>query len=153
MKKIVDCLYIHRSNLKELEKNLTPEQFQIVYNGICAMDVSCIKFDIIKFNKKTNLVSFIIAYHWNSYYEPIVGESFIYSNHGFVKCIQGGKTVYHQKHLFVPDFYNGFDIQDSIERTRILESIPEYKENKSRIGGAKWWIDFLIRNNLPVFMK
>ena len=139
MKKVVDCLYIHRSNLKELEENLTPEQFQIVYNGICAMDVSCIKFDIIKFNKKTNLVSFIIAHHWNSYYEPIVGESFIYSNHGFVKCIQGGKTV--------------FDIQDSIERTRILESIPEYKENKSRIGGAKWWIDFLIRNNLPVFMK
>lgn len=155
-KKICGVLYFHKSNDPAIKAQ--PCQFHEAYGRAVRWMVSHDKsYEVVKYNTKTQRFSLIDAVEWNELYEPIVGASYNFDEDGvIVKIIPNNKQVYHQKHLFVTDDYNGFSCEESIKRTKIIEALPEIKEIKnikSRIGSLSFWGDLLDRNNLPVYME
>ena len=130
MKKVVNCYYVHKSNINELYNsvptNLLAAVMGIFQEGSILYDIA---FDILE--------------------EPIVGSSYCYNiDTATWKIISGGNKVYHHKWQFVSEDYKGFDITASKKRSEILNSIQEFKDNKSRIGNLVYWNDFLKRNGL-----
>lgn len=155
-KKVVSCLYFHKTNTPAI---MAQESWfdKALGKAIMFMEKNKYPWEVIKLNNKDRRFSLINAIGWNKLYEPIVGDSYIFDEDGyFVKTVKGNKQVYHQKHLFVADDYTGFDIQESIKRTQIIEALPEIKGTKgikSKISSLYFWNEFRSRNNLSAYME
>lgn len=154
MKKLIDTFYVHKSNLEELMDKIPGfEDTSVLSWAIYYMTTQRLEYEIIKYDAKNHTFSLIQCPTWDVRYEPVAGDSYIFKKYEVPpKMRTGGTTVYHQKHLFVSDNYTGFDIEKSKERTELLESIPWYKENKSRIGSKKIWEEFLKSQDLEKYM-
>lgn len=150
MKKVVNCYYVHKSNIDELYDKLP----SFIISAVKAtfqegVELYGFGFDIVKVDVKRKTVSLIECPTFNILEEPIVGDSYCYNiDTDTWKVILGGSKVYHHKWQFVGPDYKGFDIYASKRRSEILNSIQEFKENKSRIGNFDYWCDFLKRNGL-----
>lgn len=154
-KKIAKCVYFHKSNTPAIEAQ--NDTFKEAYKkAVGFMIKNNHPFEVIKIDGLANHFSLINAVGWDKLYEPVVGDSRIFDYNGdYIKTITGGKTVYHQKHLFVDNDYTGFSRFESEFRTTIIEFLPEVKETKgikSKIGSLSFWNDFRFRNNLPAYM-
>ena len=154
MKKVSKNYYVHRSDFTSLLPLMDSyEKMSLLSWGISYLYTYGFAWDVCKYNFHSETFTFIHCPTWDTLYEPIVGEQYLFKEYGESPILkEGGKQVYHQKHLFVADDYEGFDIQISEERTALLEIIPWYRENKSKIGNRIVWEDFLSAYNLPRIM-
>lgn len=142
MKKVCNCIYIHKSalnQLKEEEKNLVNKALVMLEKKY---DVD---YQIIKIDMKNKKVSFILSRDWNTSHEPIVGDSYnvnILTNE--IKIIKEKKNpqIYHGKHFFVNRDYEGFNVDNEEKRYNYWNSIIP-KEHKSKIGYKSYWINLI----------
>ena len=117
-------LYVHKSaenvidGLNKFKKRL-PKDFT---------------YDVVKFDKKENVTSFIKSPDFNTVAEPLATTGVRVPVTGPVKELKINQ-LYHHKWLFVPDNYKGFDVEDSIRRS--LRWLPLRKEGK--ILDKKGW--------------
>jgi hypothetical protein len=127
-KKYVDE-YIDKDFYNEL-KNHLPKEF---------------KFNIIKYNKKNETISFINSPDFDTADEPIVSDSYKVTKTGKVTKTKE-KTppqIYHHKWLFVKDNYRGFNVPNSIKRSKEWLEVSD-KINMSKIGSKGYWEEEVI---------
>lgn len=146
MKKIGNCTYVHKSNMKELNITLL-----IGINEILKQDFMR-EFDwqIIKIDHKNNAISFIESKDWDMAREPSVGNALrIDCNTGAIKKIKARGQIYHHKWMFVADNYIGFDVEESKNWSKKWQSVIP-KGHASKIGYKKYWDDLLLAYGLDM---
>ena len=122
-KKIGGDLYVHKSS-ENVIPNLISFKSKLPSNY---------KYDVVKYNDKDKIVSFIKVPEFNIVQEPLATTGLKVFSDGTIKNININQ-IYHHKWLFVDDSYKGFNIADSIERS--LAWLPLRKNNK--IKDFKW---------------
>lgn len=150
-KKIGNTFYVHKSNINELFSLLdkcTIERVNVAKDHL----PETFDYEIIKFDKKNNKVSFISSPDWNSAREPIVGDSYTTDIVDIAfKVIKSKGQIYHHKWMFVSDDYTGFDVKESKDWSNLwTELLPRDRNIKSRIGYKKYWNEILNQFNLPL---
>lgn len=154
IKRVGYAIYAHKSNIFELLQEI--ENSEDVYRVVRICADFKLNYDIIKYDKSTHNVSLIECPTWDILNEPIVGDSYCFSNnYCFVnttqyKKIKGGTKVYHNKWQFVSEDYKGFDIEEAKERTKLWNSIPNIKSMKSKIGNVDFWYALLLKNGIEI---
>lgn len=150
-KKIGLTFYVHKSNVKELY-SLLDKDIVLAINSASDCLPNDFNYDILKFDKKNNKVSFIASPDWDTAREPLVGDSYVTDIFDVqFKTIKSKGQIYHHKWMFVSDDYNGFNIQESKAWSDIwTKSLPTTREIKSRIGYKKYWDDLLKQYDLPI---
>ena len=148
IKKVCGAIYAHKSNIKELLQYI-PSEFYLNFNKL----ISNVDFDytIIKYDKGN--VTLIYSPDWDSSNEPIVGRTYRYANGCWDKkpiVRENWKQIYHNKWQFVSDDYDGFDINEAKNRTKLWNSIPGINDLKSKIGYKKFWEQLLNENNIEL---
>ena len=140
MKKVVNCLYVHKSNIDELGK----EFVEIVRSRENL--VEGFEYDIIKFDKDTLNVTFIECKEFDKIHEPLVGRQYLTKKNGEKKIMPSKGQIYHKKYLFVDKNYTGFDIEAEKKRAEfydnMLKKYPD-KKIKSKIGYKSKWLEVL----------
>lgn len=115
-----------------------------------------IDYEVIKYDKRKQTISFIQSPDWNSSNEPYVSYSVVINIKTCkVKIIKGRKTnpqIYHHKWMFVADDYDGFDVLKSKIRTNILNSVASFndKDVKSKIGNKEYWNKWCKENRIDI---
>lgn len=155
IKKIGNCLYVHKSNVKELYDSIRDDcMFPFIVVTVELHNKYGLKYEVIKYDKRNKKISFIESPDWNISYEPYISYSVVTDiNTGNVKVISGRKTnpqIYHHKWMFVADDYKGFDIEASKKRSEMLMSNPSYKENIKIIGNKYFWLQWCKENGFEV---
>ena len=130
-KQVGSTIYLHKSvedrlpsDLLEKVKPQLPSNFQ---------------YDIVKFDEKNGNLTFISSPDWDSSYEPLVGDAFLIRGDGSTRYMKQKKSpqIYHHKWLFVNDDYNGFNTEESKERSSKWLKLPDIEFNK--IGYKNYW--------------
>ena len=91
MKKVMNCLYVHKSNIDELGK----EFVEIVRSRKNL--VKDFEYDIIKFDKDTLNVTFIECKEFDKIHEPLVGRQYLTKKNGEMKIMPSKGQIYHKK--------------------------------------------------------
>ena len=129
-------LYIHRHY-----EAILPEGY-VKAKAILNEHAPSFEFNIIKYNRQDNSVSFICSPDFDTSSEPIVGDIIRVSGTGEIKYLKQ-KTdpqIYHHKWNFVKNDYPGFSVKQSIERSIQWKSeVGNNKEISSRIGTKSFW--------------
>jgi hypothetical protein len=141
MKKVGNCLYVHRSAVDSLSESYQ----QAVREAEALLPSNLADYQVVKLDIKALAVSFILSPDWNVANEPLVGDSCkIFLDNGKVTITKEKGQIYHHKWMFVKSDYTGFDIEQSKARSELWQSrIPQTKEVKSRIGYKEFWIRIL----------
>jgi len=147
IKKVMNCLYTHISNLGELFSYLSSSEVDRLQNIINNFSKN---FNIIKYNKDNRNISLMYSSDWESANEPTIDISYTISPDGTIKTINNGRQVYHNKWQFVSSDYKGFDVEKSKQRTKDWNSINDINSVKSKIGNKSYWINLLKINGLEV---
>lgn len=160
LKKVMKSFYAHNSNYNEWEqtvlKYMDKEEFEDLMYFITDLYNKEIGIDsyVLKFDSLTNKISFISTPDWDIENEPTVGDSicaWIDSNGEFqAKKMKCKNQIYHNKWQFVQPDYNGFDVEDAKERTKLWNSIPDINKHKSRIGYRNYWNQLLQDNGISL---
>ena len=150
MKKVGFSLYVHISALDELMKEMKNEDIVRLDNCIKELNNEHFSFVIIKYDKKTQNISFIESNDWDIKHEPSVGNAWCYKKDGSRKFIKSSNKIYHCKYMFVKEDYCGFDMEVSKERVKLWSSIPNIKEHKSKIGNKDYWENLLDKYKIPL---
>lgn len=151
IKKVGKSYYAHYSNLDELLINLSEKEQKNLLNVLKKAGNLGITYVIIKYNRLNNNVSLIKCDTWDLLNEPIVGDSYCFNYlSDFYKIIKGGSKVYHNKWQFVSSDYMGFNLIESMERTKLWNSYPEIVKNKSKIGNKEYWYSILKKYGLNI---
>lgn len=152
MKKVCQCLYVHKSNIDELFQNIGYLEKEKILSIIKSKKENGFDFQVIKYNVKDRKLSLIQSPDWDTANEPIVGDSFmidiISGEEKLTKKKPNNPQIYHSKELFVAPDYKGFDIAKAKERTKLWNSIPNI--NKNKIGYKNYWIDILSENGIEI---
>ena len=100
-------------------------------------------YDIVKFDKKENITSFIKSPDWDTAAEPLATTGVRVPLSGPIKDLKINQ-LYHHKWLFVRDDYKGFDSKESIKRS--MSWLPLRKEGEvldkagwAAIGRPETW--------------
>lgn len=155
IKKVVHCLYAHKSNLDELYLYLDAFGCECVKDSLEYAEKMNILYDVVKYNLESLSVSLIYCPTWNTLNEPIVEGSYTFiftPDLPFmrVKYRRDGKRVYHNKWQFVSKDYTGFSVEEAKKRTKLWNSIPNIKKLKSKIGNKDFWYCLLEENGIDV---
>lgn len=141
MKKIGNSIYVHRSNIKELDieqiRLVNKRASQLLDSGY-GVDTSIIKIT-------GEAVSFIECEGWDELKEPIVGNAYSVKPDGSVKITKKRKNnpqIYHHKWMFVSEDYTGFDIEKEKEWSKKWQSVVP-KGLSSSLGSQENWLKFL----------
>lgn len=140
-KKMLDCLYIHKSaidTLKEEEFNLYLQKLQYIDD---------FDFEIVKISLKKEEVSFIKSDDWDTQNEPSVGDSICVKKDNSIRKTKGSNLIYHHKWMFVKDSYTGFSVEESKKRSEswmnnetILKlKLDSNEKFNSKIGRRNYW--------------
>lgn len=126
-------LYVHKS-----ANDVLPQQALINAESKLPEDF---EYEVIKYNAADGSFSFIASPDWDSASEPIVGDAYKVRKNGEVSVTKqkADPQIYHHKWNFVRDNYNGFDIQQSIQRS--IDWYRDAKEdiNMYKIGTQSYW--------------
>ena len=150
VKKVVNCIYVHKSNVAELLMNIKELDWRRRVE-LCIAEYKG-TYTVVKYDKVKHTLSFIWSPDWNTANEPIVGDSRVFDlNTGLHIAEMQSKVVrmcrnpkiYHNKWQFVGSDYKGFDIEAAKRRTELWNSVRELRENKSRIGNRNYWYAML----------
>ncbi|MGM0409257.1 MAG: ParB N-terminal domain-containing protein [Bacillota bacterium] len=140
-KKVGYTSYVHKSAIDALNNNLK----KLHDNAVQHIPKEFGDYEIVKINKKTGFVSFIKSPNWDTAHEPTVGDSIKIKNDGEYSIRHASKKnpkIYHHKHLFVKENYEGFDIQESRLRSQIWNNLDGI--NKRKIGSKKYWEETVL---------
>jgi len=101
-------------------------------------------YDVVKYNSRTETVSFIKSIDFDTAPEPTVGDSLSVDLEGNVRrrSQSSDPEIYHHKWLFVVDEYEGFDIEESKRRSAALNAIDGV--DRKRIGRKSYWSEHCI---------
>lgn len=129
-KAIGGSVYLHRDYVDYL-----PNDIQEIYKKVDIPN----EWNIIKYDKKSGNVSLILSPDFDDVPEPHVASGTVIKPDGTTKFIKGSTDpwIYHHKWLFVDDDYQGFDVDESKERSRVWMSLDDI--DYSRIGKKSFW--------------
>ena len=129
-KEIGGAIYLHRCY-----ESVLPAVVQECKQRI----VEDLNYTIVKYSKIAETVSFIECPDFDSADEPEVGALITVGFNGFIKLRRrlADPYIYHHKWLFVREDYDGFDVQESRERSRLWLNLPNV--DKRRIGRKSYW--------------
>lgn len=142
MKKIGGAIYIHKSNIKSLNKKQIDLLWERLFQ-LAKSDYICNSYEIIKI--KNDTVSFIECEGWDELREPIVGNAYCVKSDGsvkFTKKREKNPQIYHHKWMFVADEYDGFDVEKEKEWSKKWQSVVP-KGLSSSLGSMNSWKKFL----------
>jgi hypothetical protein len=90
------------------------------YRKAISLVPKSLRFNIVKYNIKSGVISFIHSPDFDTASEPLVKASFVVKPDGSTRMIKSGQNepIYHHKWLFVKDDYKGFDVQQSKDRSK-----------------------------------
>ena len=103
-------------------------------------------YTCIKYDKKTENVTFQWSSTFNTLDEPIVDCSVLVRADGTTKIMEKkhNPQIWHRKYLWVKDDYKGFDVDESKRRAELYDAhLTKY--DKSRIGYLSYWNRFKKR--------
>ena len=97
-------------------------------------------YDVVKYNTKSGLFSFVECSNFDLLDEPSVGYVCLVQPDcdTKVKIIKPCGWIYHHKWQFVADDYEGFDVKES--KLRSLSWVNIKGVDKSRIGQKAYWL-------------
>ena len=129
-KEIGGAVYLHRSyehklgNVLVAAKTKLPDAFD---------------YQVVKYNFRSEAVSFIQCAEFDTMPEPIVGEIATVDVDGNIRKRQQSHDpeIYHHKWLFVADDYGGFDVEQSMRRSLAWMSLDGV--DRKRIGRKSHW--------------
>lgn len=136
MKVIGNTKYLHRSSINGLSSG----EYDRVTEALKQVPKS---FKLVIIAITTDSIRFTECPEWDNQFEPSVGDSFVVFNNGKTKLNKASKTnpqIYHRRHLFVLDDYQGFDIEEDKARVNQWESL---NPDKKRMGRKLWWSEFI----------
>ena len=134
-KEIGGAIYLHRKyesklgEAVEVAKQFLPAEFD---------------YRIVKLNLKSKSVSFICCDGFDTHHEPEVGDSILVRTDGTCKMRSKARDpeIYHHKWLFVAENYDGFDIDES--RNRSASWVGFEGLNKRKIGKRSYWVENVL---------
>lgn len=129
-KEIGGAVYLHRNyedtlgNVLVSAKTKLPDDFD---------------YQIVKYNYRTEAVSFVQCVDFDTAPEPTVGEIVIVDAAGNIRRRQKPRDpeIYHHKWLFVGDDYDGFDVEESKRRSLTWMSLDGV--DRKKIGRRSHW--------------
>ena len=132
-KRIGGELYVHKNYA--IEAGVPADQLKFALSKIPAD----FDYTVIKYNPKSGMFSFIESPDFDTADEPISGTSLRVAPDGTVKTTKQAVDpwIYHHKWQWVPDDYTGFDVEQSKQRSRQWQDLPDV--DKSRIGKKSYW--------------
>lgn len=130
-KQVGNTIYLHKS----VEDKLPTEILFTAKNKI----PNDFNYDIVKYDESKGNITFISSPDWDISDEPIVGNAILIRGDGSERFIKQKESpqIYHHKWLFVNDSYNGFNTEESKERSRSWLRVPNIQFNK--IGYKNYW--------------
>ena len=140
-KPMMEYVYFHRNYINKFP------QWQVNIVEKMSKLPNDFKFNTIRYNTKTNVVTFINSPDFDSADEPISGDNYTVDNDGNLKFYKqpANPTVWHNKWLWVIDDYPGFDVTKAKERSVFWNKhLPNEPGIKKRIGSSTFWnsLDF-----------
>lgn len=140
-KKMRDALHIHKSAIDTLtdeEKKLIEEKIKYIGD---------FNFEVVKITLSKEEVAFVQSPDWNEADEPLVGDRITVTKDNEIKKSKGRNLIYHHKWMMVKDDYEGFNVEQSKERSEYWMNHPivlELKNNpnekfNSKIGRRIYW--------------
>lgn len=141
-KKIGNDLYVHKSAEDVIPVDILNNARRLIGD---------FPYDVVKYNKKDNSISFIESPNFDTSPEPIIGNSIKVNADGSVsKPRKGGNVIYHHKWNMVRPDYDGFDYNESMLRSAQWTSALEGTGiNRNKIGNKNYWDS----NVLPLLGK
>jgi len=138
-KRIGGCIYVHRLYQKEV----IPADLLKTALGItdCWGECRGMPYNVVKWNKKTNTLTFFASHEFDEIEEPSTGFSArVRTDRKFTprRQNQDNPQIWHHKWMFVKDSYTGFDVDSSKARSKLWEPHVA-KEEKSKIGFKQYW--------------
>lgn len=134
-KKIGSTIYVHKSAI-----NLLDADAQSRINEI-TVPKDFGEYEVIKYDKKTNNVSFIKSPDWDTKDEPTVGDSIMFKaddTHNITKGRKTNQQIYHHKWMMVAEDYKGFDVAESKKRSEQWEN-SDIDFDRKKIGNSDYW--------------
>jgi hypothetical protein len=131
-KQMGDFVYFHKSM-----RGLIDQEH---LNNALSLIPSDFKYDVIKFNVKSGVISFIESKDFDTADEPTVGKSYCVDFNAKKVSVTKEKVdpqIYHHKWLFVLDNYRKFDVVESKIRTISWYTMENIE--KSKIGAISYW--------------
>ena len=134
-KSIGGCIYIHRQYESVFGEILLRAKNHISEN---------LEYTVVKFNRLTGAVSFINSPDFDTAHEPTVGQVLTVRSDGTVAKRKqlNDPYIYHHKWLFVRDDYEGFDVEQSKDRSRRLLAMSDV--DRKRIGKQSYWVTHVL---------
>lgn len=131
-KKIGNDLYVHKSAEDVIPVDILNNARRLIGD---------FPYDVVKYNKKDNSISFIESPNFDTSSEPIIGNSIKVNADGSVsKPRKGGNVIYHHKWNMVRPDYDGFDYNESMLRSAQWTSALEGTGiNRNKIGNKNYW--------------
>jgi hypothetical protein len=129
-KHVGGCIYIHKDYVGDVWGDIDFDIGQLPVT---------FEYTIIKIDKATCALTFIVCEDFDSADEPTVGESVMVYPSGGVKVIKQPEDpfIYHHKWMMVDRGYEGFDYEASRKRSDAIDSLLSL--NLSRIGRKSYW--------------
>ena len=119
------ALYLHRNYQHEIPAGVLRAALQVA-NGFA--------YHVVKWDTKTNNVTFIQCSTFDLLPEPIMGAAMMVRPDGTSRFLKplADPWVYHHKYAFVGPDYTGFDVAAAKRRQKAIDNLPGV--DKSRIG-------------------
>jgi hypothetical protein len=148
-KQVRSAIYVHR----DYESKVIPDQVLEVAKAIVI--INNFDYDVVKWDKHTNKVSFIYSPNFRGKFEPEI-ESVItvdlkkgtYRQRKYVDGTfpNSNCPIYHHTWLMVPDDYPDsiFVSRGKIRSAEIEEVISKHRIDKRKIGFKKYWTNIFI---------
>jgi len=134
-KRVGSCVYVHKLYEDEVipAKILKAAKKHISYSHQFSYD--CVKWD-----KKTNNITFQWSPTFDNWDEPIVGKCFLVRSDGTNRILPDKKNpqIWHHKWMWVKDDYSGFDVEKSKMRSELWKD-KVTKEERRKIGYLSFW--------------
>lgn len=130
-------LYVHKDYTDILPQSLLKQAMNFIPEGF--------EYTVVKYTREDRSFSFIESTDFDTADEPLVGKSVkVNLETGKVTLTNPPKSpfIYHHKWMFVRDDYQGFNIEESMQRTRHICSIPDI--DYTRIGKLNYWTENVL---------
>ena len=137
-KDIGGCIYFHKDYRREvgIPSDVLEDAMKLVlpYN-----------FNCMKWNRKTNDITFFCSLDFDFANEPTAGGWIKISVDGIIS-VGTSHNIWHHKWLWVKDDYKFFDREDSFNRSERWLKIKDI--NFSKIGNKDYWYPLLKKHKI-----
>ena len=134
-KRVGSCVYVH----KLYEDEVIPAKILKAAKKY----LSCSKkfsYDCVKWDKKTNNITFQWSPTFDYLDEPIIDMCFLVKADGTSRILPQKKDpqIWHHKWMWVKDDYSGFNVEKSKLRSELWKN-KVTKEERRKIGFLSFW--------------